>query len=256
MSEVSEAGGSYYTAGTTQLYFTSEDESPVAIVYRLNGGTYRPALPFTLDAPGTYVIDYYATDLANNVEVAKTATVIVPGAEAPLALTLARTSMFPTNLLSTRPRTVPISATVPPSALTVNGELRIYQGVRAWPRLAGMPPSPTSRNQATLSVSGQFVDFYKYSLNGGAWSPERSAAQPIELTGLSGAVTLSVLARPSSGSYPEDTAALSVSWTVSPTAPALEVAGVPPTPACGCWNCLTSAATWRCCSCCRSASTG
>jgi beta propeller repeat protein len=228
--EVSESGGSYYTAGTTQLYFTSEDESPVAIVYRLNGGSYRPALPFTLGAPGTYVIDYYATDLANNVEVAKTATVVVPGAEAPLEVTLARTSMFPTNLLSTRPRTIPISAVVPASALAVNGDLKIYQGVRAWPRLAGMPPSPTSRTTATLSVSGQFVDFYKYSVNGDAWSAERAAATPLELAGLSGAVTVSVLARPALGSFPDPAAALSTSWTISASAPALEVAGTPPTP--------------------------
>jgi beta propeller repeat protein len=228
--EFSESGGAFYTAGTTQLYFTSEDESPVSIVYRLNGGAYRPALPFTLGAPGTYVIDYYATDLANNVEVAKTATVIVPGAEAPLTVTLARNSMFPTNLLSTRPRTIPISANVPFSALTANGELKIYQGVRAWPRLAGMPPSPTSRTHASLSVSGQFVDYYKYSVNGGAWSAERAASEPITLSGLSGSVTISVLARSEVGSYPETAEALSASWIVNAAAPALEVAGVPPTP--------------------------
>lgn len=228
--DVTESAGSYYTAGTTQLYFTSEDASPVSIFYRINGAAYRPGLPFTLGAPGTYVIDYYATDIAENTETPKTATVIVPGAEAPLALDMPRDSMFPTNLLSTRPRTVPISATVPASALTLNGELKIYQGVRAWPRLSGMPPSPTSRDHASISVSGQFVDFYKYSVNGSAWSDETPVAQPISLTALSGPVTLSVLARPSSGSYPEETDALSVWWTVSGTAPALEVAGVPPTP--------------------------
>jgi len=228
--EFSESGGIYYTAGTTQLYFTSEDESPVAIVYRLNGGAYRPALPFTLGAPGTYVIDYYATDLANNVEATKTATVVVPGAEAPLTLTLARNSMFPTNLLSTRPRTIPISANVPISALTLDGELKIYQGVRAWPQLAGMPPSPTSRTHATLSVGGQFVDFYKYSVNGGAWSSEQAASEPITLTGLSGAVTVAVLGRSAVDAYPEADGALTVSWIVSAAAPALEVAGVPATP--------------------------
>ncbi|MBN8456247.1 MAG: hypothetical protein J0M04_00180 [Verrucomicrobia bacterium] len=228
--EVTESGGSYYTAGTTQLYFTSEDASPVSIVYRINGAAYRPGLPFTLGAPGTYVIDFFATDAADNAETPKTATVIVPGAEAPLALDLPRDSMFPTNLLSTRPRSVPISANVPASALTLNGELKIYQGVRAWPRLSGMPPTPTSRDHATISVSGQFADFYKYSVNGSPWSAEAPVALPISLTGLSGPVTLSVLARPSTGDYPEETEALSVFWTVSAEAPALEVAGVPPTP--------------------------
>ncbi len=229
--DVTESGGIYYTAGTTQLYFTSEDASPVAIVYGLNGAALRPALPFTLGAPGTYSIRYYATDLANNVETTKTATVVVPGADAPLALTLGRTSMFPTNLLSTRPRSIPISAAVPPSALAVNGELKIYQGVRAWPRLAGVPPTPTSRTTASLTVSGQLVDFYRYSVNGGAWSVERAVAQTIDLTGLTGGVTVAVLARHSLGGYPDPATALSASWTVSGTAPALEVAGVPATPA-------------------------
>lgn len=229
--DVSESGGSFYTSGTTQLYFTSEDDSPVAIVYRLNGGEFRPALPFALGSPGTYTIDYYATDLPGNLEPVKTATVVIPGAESPLALTLGSTSMFPTNLLSTRPRSIPISAAVPPSAIAVDGEMTIYQGVRAWPRLAGLPPSPTSRTTASLAVSGQFVDFYKYSLNGGAWSPERPVAQAIELSSLSGPITVAVLARHTLGGYPEDTAALSLGWTVAATAPALEIAGVPPTPA-------------------------
>ena len=228
--DVSETGGAFYTAGTTQLFFTSEDQSPVAIVYRINGGAYRPALPFTLGAPGSYVIDYYATDLANNVEPTKTATVIVPGAEPPLTVTLARNSMFPTNLLSTRPRTIPVSANIPPSALTTNGELKIYQGVRAWPSLAGIPPSPTSLTHANLSVSGQFVDYYKYSLNGGPWSGEREISEPISLTNLSGPVTVALLARSVHGSYPDSEGGFSVSWLVSPEAPALVVNGVPPTP--------------------------
>ncbi|GAA5115396.1 hypothetical protein JIN84_20475 [Luteolibacter yonseiensis] len=228
--EVTESAGKFYTVGTTQLYFTSEDQSPVSIVYRINGAAYRPGLPFTLGAPGIYVIDYHATDSAGNAETAKTATVVVPGADAPPQLVLERPSMFPTNLLSTRAGTIPITAAIPPSALTINGDLKIYQGVMAWPSIAGVPPTPTSRATASLTVSGQFTDFYKYSVNGGPWSEERPVSQTIGLSGLSGGVTVSVLARPTLGSFPEESSALQVAWTVSGTAPALDVAGVPATP--------------------------
>jgi beta propeller repeat protein len=236
--DFSEAGGSFYTTASTQLYFTAEDASPVSIVYRINGAAYRPALPFTLGQPGTYAIDFYATDLHGNVEAVKSATVVVPGAEAPLVLTLGETRIFPTDLLSTRPGSAPISAAVPASAVTVDGALTIYQGVLAWPRLAGIPPSPTSRSTAALTVSGQFVEHYRYRVNGGTWSAERPVAQSIDLSGLSGAVTVSVLARHSLGGYPEETEALTVSWTVDAAAPALEVAGVPATPGHDAYNVL------------------
>ena len=228
--DFSESGGVYYTTAATQLYFTSEDQSPVAIVYRLNGGDYRPALPFTLGQPGTYTIDYFATDLPGNTETPKSATVIVPGEEATLALDLGEASIFPTDLLSTRPGVTPVTASVPASPVQTNGELKIYQGVMAWPRIAGVPPSPTSRATASLAVSGNFVEHYKYRLNGGPWSAERDVAEPIELSALSGAVTVAVIARHSLGGYPAAEDALSVSWTVNAAAPALEVAGVPPTP--------------------------
>lgn len=228
---VSQVAGVYYTAATTQLYFTAEDASPVSIVYRINGAAYRPALPFTLNQPGTYTVDYYATDLPGNVEAVHSATVVVPGAAPPLALTLGEPHIFPTDLLSTRPGSTPISSVIPASALTTDGTLRIYQGVRAWPRLAGMPPTPTSRANAALSVSGQFAERYRYRLNGGAWSDERPVAQTIDLNGLSGAVSVAVLARHSLGDYPDEAEALTVGWTVDPAAPALEVTGVPPTPA-------------------------
>ena len=228
--DVTEAGGNFYTTAATQLYFTAEDASPVSILYRINGAAYRPGLPFTLSQPGTYVIDFYATDLPGNVEAVNTATVIVPGADAPLALTLGKTRIFPTDLLSTRPGSTPLSVVVPASAVATDGQLQIFQGVIAWPRLAGMPPSPTSRAAASLTVSGQFAELYRYRVNGGAWSDERPAAQTIDLSGLSGAVAVSVLARHSLGSYPDEAAALTVGWTVNATAPALEVAGVPATP--------------------------
>lgn len=226
----SSGEGPYYITPQTQIYFTSEDESPVAIEYQIDGEGYRPALPFQIDLPGTYVIDFFATDSKDNEETVKTATVIIPGAGDPVVLAADEGSIFPTDLLSIRPSETPIRATVPGSAIAVNGELTIFEGVTAWPRLGNLPVDPTPSDTASIGVSGQFVDFYKYRVNGSAWSSERSVATPIDLSGLSGVVTLEVIARSSLGGYLEDEQALEVSWTVDPAAEELVATGVPATP--------------------------
>jgi beta propeller repeat protein len=228
--DVSEAAGVFYTTPATQLYFTSEDQSPVSIHYRLNGAAYRPGLPFHLDQPGTYTVDYFATDLSGNTETVKSATVVVPGGDQAVSLTLGQVNIFPTDLLSTRPGKVPITALAPASPVRLDGELKIYRGVIAWPTISGVPVSPTPRATASLTVGGAFVERYRYRLNGGAWSAERAATQPIDLTGLTGNATVSVVARHSLGGYPEDAEALAVSWVVNPTAPDLQVTGTPATP--------------------------
>jgi beta propeller repeat protein len=224
------AGTTYYITPETQIYFTSEDESPVAIEYNLDGAGFRPALPFTIDEPGPHPIEFFATDQSGNVETTQTATLVIPGAGGEVPLVAGEGSIFPTELLSIRPNETPIRATVPPGALDVQGMLTILRGVVAYPRLSGIPVDPTPRDAATLAVTGTFVDYYKYRVNGGAWSPERPVADPIELSALSGAVTLEVLARHASGAYLPDDEALAVSWNVDPAAEDLTVTGVPATP--------------------------
>ena len=220
----------YYITPQTQIYFTSEDASPVSIEYQVDGGGFRPAIPFRLDLPGTYEVQYFATDVPGNVESTKTVTLIIPGAGSEVALSSDESSIFPTDLLSIRPSETPIRANVPASALATTGQLVIYKGVLAWPRLSGLPVSPTPLGTAEITVSGQFVDFYRYKVNGSAWSSERPVADPISLAGLSGTVNLEVDGRSSLGSYLPEGKALKVSWVVDPTAENLSVSGVPATP--------------------------
>jgi beta propeller repeat protein len=225
-----EAGGIYYITPQTQMFFTSEDENPVSIRYQRDGDGFRPALPFRINNPGTYQIQFFASDTLGNVEETKTATLVIPGAPTPLALASDEASIFPTSLLSIRPNQTPIRAAVPASALATDGVLTIHQGVVAWPRVSGVPVDPTPSGNATLTVSGQFVDYYIYRINGGAWSTERPVADPIELAGMSGPVVMDILARHDLGDFLPEEDALRVQWSVNPAAPDLSVAGVPATP--------------------------
>ncbi len=220
----------YYITPQTQIYFTSEDASPVSIEYQVDGDGFRPAIPFRFDLPGTYVVDFFATDVPGNVEVTNSVTLIIPGAGTSVELTSDESSIFPTDLLSIRPGDTPIRANVPANPLAVQGKLVIYKKVFAWPRLSGLPVSPTPLGTADVTVSGQFVDFYRYRINSGAWSSERAVADPLSLAGLSGVVNLEVNARSDLGDYLPEDKVLKVAWTVDPAAEDLSVIGVPATP--------------------------
>ncbi len=232
--EHSESGGIHHITRDTQIFFTSEDASPVAIEYRINAGSYIPALPFTIQESGTYTITFRATDASGNVEAEKTAVVAISGAGPVIAsygvnvghLFLPGSS----NVVSVRPGRSELQFSVAPNALRVDGQIDIFRGVVAWPRLAGVPPTPTPQDTAELTVSGDYVDFYRYQINGGSWNPEQPVSAPISLAGLSGDIVLRVLARSSHGNYLPEEDALEVTWTVSPTAPLLQVAGLPASP--------------------------
>ena len=226
----SSGGGPFYITTETQMYFTSEDDSPVSIQYRLDGGDYRPAFPFNLDQPGSYAIDYFATDAVGNTESAKSAVLIIPEAGAVVMLNSEEDRIFPTDLLSIRPNETPIRASIPAGPVDVTAELKIHRGVLAFPQLEDLPLDPTPRSTASITVSGAFVDFYRYRIGASAWSSERVIAEPLDLTGLSGEVVLQVVTRHLTGNYPADEDAREVRWNVDPGAEDLTVTGVPATP--------------------------
>lgn len=226
----SSGDGPFFITTETQMYFTSEDDSPVSIEYRIDGGPYRPALPFDLDEPGSYTVDFFATDAVGNTESVKSATLIIPEAGTAVALDSDESRIFPTDLLSIRPGQTPIRATIPAGPVSVTGMLKIHRGVKAYPQLAGLPVSPTPNDTASISVSGLFADYYRYRIGASAWSSERQIAEPLDLAGLSGEVVLQVVARHQSGNYPPDDEALEVRWVIDPSAEDLVVTGVPPTP--------------------------
>lgn len=230
--EASLSDERYFITRDTMVYFVAEDESPVSMFYRLNEGAFEPALPFSLDQPGEYLVTYYAEDVAGNVEEIKTAMLVLPGdVPAAVAVTMTQGSLFHAGeTLSVRSDRSEFLISGDPSPLSTSAEVDIFTGVTSFPTIAGVPPSPTRFDSASLTVGGDHVDFYRYRLGNGTWSGERPAADAIDLTNLSGTIDLAVIGRSRFGDYPSGDEALEVSWTVDPSAPPFIVSGVPPTP--------------------------
>ena len=230
--EVTESGGKFYITPATQLYFTSDDASPVSIFYRLNGGADVPGLPFTISLPGETLIEYYASDAAGNVEVRKSAIVVLPGSGPVLAsVTASGDALAMTeDVLTFRPDLVSLQITAGASGVPVTAQVDVFRGIRSWPTLRGVPVTPTPATTATITVGGDNVDFYRYRVNGGAWSAERAVSLPFALTGLDGNVSVQVVGRSQHASFPPDNQAVTATWTVDPAAAEWLLGGLPETP--------------------------
>jgi VCBS repeat-containing protein len=90
--------------------------------------------------------------------------------------------------------------------------------VPAGASLSGEPPAITGSTSATLTVGGPGVTHYRFSLDGGPFSPETPIATPITLAGLTAATHwVRVIGRNSAGVYQSEAdAATSRTWTVVP----------------------------------------
>lgn len=235
-------GSVVYITRDTEIYFLTEDESPVSIFYKLDDAEdFSPGLPFTLDDPGNYTVTYFSRDAAGNDEVERTQAVVL--SEEPPAFDAfdgdSGQLIQAGETLSVRQSQADLGFSVAPSPFAVNANVAIHQGVVAWPRVSGVPPSPTGSDSAELTVAGPQADFYRYRLNSGSWSPEAPVSERIELIGLSGDVELEIMARSQYGTYgdagmnPADVPAdfiLTVEWTVSPGESAFSLNGLPPIP--------------------------
>lgn len=232
----SAAGGAYYLTPDTQVYFLSQDANPVSIEYVHVGvmPDWEPAYPFTL-ALGEHQVGYRATDSALNAEAARTNTLVVldpATTSAEITLTPNRTSLsLLADLVSARPGSVSVGVDVSDSPIPLYGTAEVFAGVRAWPQLVGLPASPTRTNTFTLSVTGQDVDFYRFRVNGGAWSAERPAGHSFDVVCEDeGDTDVDVLARASCDGYPAEAEALSAAWSVAADAPATLLTEAPPFP--------------------------
>lgn len=231
--QVTHSGGVSYVTTDTQMYFTSVDDSPVSIFYKFDDDdNYRNGLPFRILTPGTYGISYYAVDSHGNEEAPKTAVLVLLGGGPVIAdLGVESDSLTLTGAaLSFREKTIGLNIDVGASNVDVDAKIDVFRGIRVWPQLIGVPVSPTPATTTTLWVTGENVDYYRFRLGNGEWSSERSVSTPINLTELSGQVSLSVLARSQHGSYPPVSESLLALWEVNPSAPDFSLAGLPPTP--------------------------
>lgn len=90
--------------------------------------------------------------------------------------------------------------------------------------LNGVPRSPNPFNAATITVSGQGMAAYRYSLNGGAYNAETSLATPISLAALpNGTNVLAVIGKGTNGLWQEMTNATVATWVVNPAVPAVRI---------------------------------
>jgi len=231
---VTPSGGKYYITPETQMYFISDDASPVSIVYSVTNSAFIPALPFSLSAAGEYPVVFYATDSAGNRENNHTNILVVSGNAALdfAALTAPTEPMFVAgDTLSIRPASAPIVFQAAANPSLVDARVDFFQGVVGWATVAGVPSSPTADSSANLIVGGQYVDFYKYRVNGGLWSAERPVASLLTLSNLAaGPYAVAVLGRSQYGTYSDPSNATTVAWTIAPTAAPTRITGTPATP--------------------------
>jgi beta propeller repeat protein len=229
-----QIGGKYYITPDTQIYFTAVDDGPVNMFYNVTNGPFLPALPFSLTSPGEYPIVFYSTDSSSNREANNTNVVVISGNG---ALDFANVSapgqpiFVAGDALSVRPVNAPLTFAALGEPSQVDARIDVLQGVVGWATVAGVPSSPTADNSASLNVSGDYVDFYTYSLDGAARSAERPVSQSLSLSGLGGGLhTVSVLGRSQYGAYLDVSNAVTVSWVVDSAAPPTRITGAPTTP--------------------------
>jgi len=226
--EVTREGDNYFITRDTQMYFTSEDINAVSIFYKVNNGEFRPGIPFTFDDPGTYEVIYYGSDAAGNDEVESFARLIIgnggPGFDA--VDTPEQALFLSGDVLSARTDAARINFTPSASGTQVDANIKIFEGVKAFPRLMGLPLSPNPLTEITIGVAGDYTDFYRYRLNAANWSSEQAVSETINLSGLSGSVTLEIVARSQYGAYPEFTDALIYEWEVDADAADVQIGGL------------------------------
>lgn len=117
----------YYVTPTTSIILLSTDNdggSGVGQMFeKVNGidTDFIPAYPFTIEDPGTYTLQYYSVDRAGNIEVTKTATIVVDNAAPTIQAFQASPSTIspyaPTGIAAARTTSFAIKATDDQSAL-------------------------------------------------------------------------------------------------------------------------------------------
>src|SRR3989304_5484545 len=226
-------GGKYFVLPETQIFFIAEDDSPVGTYYKLDSAPdFLPAYPFNIADAGEHILEYYSADIAANEEVHQVVSVVVSAADPGIGniTTDSENRFIAGDTISVRPTSVTIGFNGVVSADILNADIDVFRGIFGYQTVSGVPSSPTASNTATITVGGENVDYHRYRLGGGAWSSEFPVSQPVNLTGFSGPVMLSVSGRNRDGSYHADREAGIASWTVDAAAAPVVITGVPEMP--------------------------
>lgn len=223
----------YFVLPDTQIFFIAEDDSPVGTYYKLDSAPdFVPAYPFNIPADGAHILEYYSADLSGNEEAHQFATIAVSAADPAIENIAADTEtlFIAGDTISVRPTSVTVGFNGVVTADSLGAEIDVFRGVFGYPTVSGVPSSPAQAGNATMTVGGENVDYYRYRLGSGAWSAEFPVSQTISLTGLSGPVLLSVSGRSRYGGYHPDSEAVIASWTVDAGAAPVVITGVPAMP--------------------------
>ncbi len=231
---VFESENKFYITPETQIYFISEDQSPVSMYYSVTNSPFIPALPFKLRQPGEYLITYYAIDSAQNRENNKTAIVVVGGSGDLNFADIQQPSkslVISGDAVSLRPGRAAILFSAAPNPAPVNANVEIFSGVFGFLTVSNLPSSPTRSTEHTFYIGGEYVDYYKFRLDNGNWSAEIPVSSPLVLTNLfQGGHNLYLLGRSRYGDYQPETNAVVVSWIVDSQAPITSISGNITTP--------------------------
>ncbi len=94
--------------------------------------------------------------------------------------------------------------------------------------LSNLPSHPSQKDFISVSVGGDDISAYMYSLDGGEWSQEYSIAEPISEAGISeGIHELRVIGRKPSGIWQDVSSSTDYTWRVDLTPPAAILYGLP-----------------------------
>lgn len=226
--------GTSYIDPATQMFFTVEDVNTASTYYRLTpNAEFKPAYPFTVREAGSYQLEFYSIDAGENIEAVKTANIVVIDDYPEINVSMGgdQEILSAGEIVSVRDTHANYSWDVASEAGGLTAKIEVYEGVYAWPTLAGIPSSPTQSTDTVLTVAGARVEFYQYKLNAGSWSQEYSIEMPIQLNELTGDIHLLVRGRNSRGTYQEgDLGVLQARWQVSENAPDTTIL-TPETPA-------------------------
>lgn len=97
--------------------------------------------------------------------------------------------------------------------------------------LSNKPDRYTRLGSATIIVSGTDVYYYRYQINGGAWSGYESVENNIELKNLTdGDYTIRVIGAMRNGDSSSEGPAVSYTWTVDNVAPVCTISNLPANP--------------------------
>ncbi|BCE03604.1 hypothetical protein [Marinicellulosiphila megalodicopiae] len=221
--EFEEQNDQYNILPETQIFFISEDQSPVAIYYAIDDEDFKPAYPFEL-AAGSYSLNFYAEDSYENEEVVNTVQINVIASVPNIMIVDQNVTQFipASESLSIKDSSLNliVNSNSVADGMVFTG--KVYEGIYAKPVLMNTPISPSNQTDYQLNISGQFVDYYRYRINQGQWSLARDASQTLNLTDLSGSINLEIQGRHEFGLF-ENSSTVNVSWIIDQTAEEIKI---------------------------------